>query len=305
LEVSDFVSGKPERLLKLIAIFLAVVVVAVFISFWDDDLGRVHRSAQGSDQLSVVGSTSALPFVETCAEEFNLLQGDLSVSVTGSGTGVGIKSLASGIADIAMASREVRTEEVEIYGDQFEPFPIAIDAVCIAVSRDVYDGGVREISRDQLLSIYNGEIDSWKELGGPDEPIAAIARVAGSGTKDVFNEVVMGRLDHETPGADSYRGSNAEVRAAIASGEGAIGYLSLNYVKDGEVEALAYEGVAPSTKTVMDGSYPLKRTLYLYTWGEPDKNERAFLDFVSDARGQAIAEDLGFVPVWREEVQNG
>ncbi len=148
----------------------------------------------------MVGSTSALPFVETCAEEFNLLQDDLSVSVTGSGTGVGIKSLATGTADIAMASREVKAEEVEIYGDRFEPFPIAIDAVCIAVSRDVYDGGVKEMSRDQLLSIYNGEIDSWKNLGGLDEPIAAIARVAGSGTRDVFSEVVMGRLDHETPG---------------------------------------------------------------------------------------------------------
>jgi len=253
----------------------------------------------------VVGSTSALPFVAICAEEFNSRQDDLSVSVTGSGTGVGIKSLASGISDIAMASRGVKVEEVEIYGDRFESFPIAIDAVCIAVSRDVYDSGVKEISRDQLLSIYNGEIDSWKDLGGPDEPIVAIAREEGSGTRDVFNEIVMGRYDHETPGADSYRGSNAEVWAAIVSGEGAIGYLSLNYAKGGEVRAIAYEGVLPSTETVKDGSYPLARTLYMYTEGEPDENEKAFLEFVLGERCQSIAEDLGFVPVRREEVQNG
>ncbi|HPJ83335.1 MAG TPA: hypothetical protein PLM24_00240 [Methanothrix sp.] len=48
---------------------------------------------------------------------------------------------------------------------------------------------------------------------------------------------------------------------------------------------------------MMDGSYPLKRTLYMYTLGEPNENERAFLEFFTGERGQAIAEELGFVPV--------
>jgi phosphate transport system substrate-binding protein len=295
LKVLNFMGGRRKDGLNMVAIFLAVVVAAGLIFLLGGD--PQNGSAQRSGQLSVVGSTSALPFVAICAEEFNPLQDELSVSVTGSGTGVGIKSLASGIADIAMASREVKAEEVEIYGDRFEPFPIAIDAVCIGVSRDVYDGGVKEISRNQLSSIYNGKIESWKDLGGPDEPIEAIAREEGSGTRDLFNEVVMGRLDHETPGADSYRGSNAEVWAAIVSGEGAIGYISLNYAKGDDLVALAYEGVLPSAETVRDGSYPLARTLYLYTDGEPDGNERTFLDFVSGERGQDVAEDLGFVPL--------
>lgn len=141
-----------------------------------------------------------LEIVAICIEEFNSRQDDLSVSVTGCGTGVGIKSLANGITDIAMASREVKAEKVVIYGDRFVPFPIAIDAFCIAVSRDVREGGVREISRDQLFSIYNGEIDSWMDLGGPDEPIEVVAREDGSGTRDVFNEIVMGRRDHGLPG---------------------------------------------------------------------------------------------------------
>jgi len=203
LKVLNFSAGRGKAFLKMVPIFLAVVFAAGLLFLWGGD--QQNGSAQRSGRLSVVGSTSALPFAKTCAEEFNLLQDELSVFVTGSGTGVGIKSLASRIADIALASREVKIEEVEIYCDRFEPFPIAIDAVCIAVSRDVYEGEIREISHHQLSSIYNGEIESWKDLGGPDEPIAAIAREEGSGTRDVFNEVVMGRPDHETPGADSYR----------------------------------------------------------------------------------------------------
>jgi phosphate transport system substrate-binding protein len=86
-------------------------------SSWIDDLDSVHRSAQRSAQLSVVGSPSVLPFAKTCAEEFNSFRDDPPVSVTGSGTGVGIKSPVSGIVEIAMASREVRAEEAEIYDE--------------------------------------------------------------------------------------------------------------------------------------------------------------------------------------------
>ncbi|OPX82650.1 MAG: hypothetical protein A4E50_00253 [Methanosaeta sp. PtaB.Bin087] len=67
---------------------------------------------------------------------------------------------------MAMASREVRMEGVEVYGDSFEPFPIAIDAVAIAISSDVYEGGIKNLSRRQLLSMHNGDVDSWNELGG-------------------------------------------------------------------------------------------------------------------------------------------
>jgi len=128
-------------------------------------------------------------------------------------------------------------------------------------------------------------------------PTSAIAREAGAGTRDLFNEVVMGGIDHDTPGADWYRSGNGEVWAMIASSEGAIGYLSLNYSKDGVVRAIAYDGVVPSAETVRDESYPLATTLSIYTLGEADPNERAFLDFVTGDRGRSIAEDLDFFPI--------
>ncbi|MDF0592876.1 phosphate ABC transporter substrate-binding protein [Methanotrichaceae archaeon M04Ac] len=279
-----------------IVVALSVVLVGSIL-FLDSHLYGSSGPTQRSGKLYIVGSTSVLPLVQVSGEVWNSHQDDITVSVIGSGTGVGIKSISSGIADIAMASREVKSEEVEIYGDNFKKFPIAIDAICVSVSPDVYEGGVREISGHQLFAIYNGEIDSWGELGGPDETITVVAREVGSGTRDLFNEVVMGRVDHDTPGADSYRYSEAEVWATIASGRGVVGYLSLNRARDGEIRALAYEGVLPSAETVRDGSYPLARTLYMYTWGELDDDERAFLEFVTGEKGQAIAGEMGFVPV--------
>ena len=83
----------------------------------------------------------------------------------------------------------------------------------------------------------------------------------------------------------------------MAGSDGAIGYVGLNLARDEDVATIAYDGVMPSSETVKDGSYPLARTLYMYTEGEPDDEERAFLEFVTGERGQAIAEGMGFVPV--------
>ena len=181
-----------------IVVALSVVLVGSIL-FLDNHLYGSSGPTQRSGKLYIVGSTSVLPLVQVSGEVWNSHQDDITVSVIGSGTGVGIKNISSGIVDIAMASREVKSEEVEIYGDNFKKFPIAIDAICVSVSPDVYEGGVREISRHQLFAIYNGEIDSWVGLGGPDETITAVAREVVSGTRDLFNEVVMGRVDHDYP----------------------------------------------------------------------------------------------------------
>ena len=255
-------------------------------------------AAASAASLSVSGSTTVLPFGALAAEEFNSMQSDIEVSVTGGGSGVGIKNIAEGISDIAMASRAVKDSEKEAYPDEefFETL-VAYDAVCIAVSQAVYDSGVTSLSEEDVQAIYNSEITNWADLGGEDEDIYVLGREVGSGTRDTFNEMVMGSTEAETPGVTTYCGSNAEVKTAITGSDKAIGYLGLNYVQDGDLVAVAYEGVAPSAETVKDGSYPLARELYMVTYGEPSEDASTFLDFVTGEDGQAIAEELGFVSI--------
>lgn len=255
-------------------------------------------AAGSAAALSVSGSTTVLPFGVQCAEEFNAAQSAVQVSVTGGGSGVGIKNVAEGISDVAMASRPVKDSEKEAYPDEeFVEILVAYDAVCIAVSQAVYDAGVTELSAEEVRAIYNGEITSWAQLGGDDEEIYVLGREVGSGTRDTFNEMVMGSDKAETPGVTTSHGSNAEVKTAITSSDSAIGYLGLNYVLDGDLGVIAYEGVEPSSETVKDMSYPLARELYMVTYGESSEESQAFLDFVTGEDGQAIAEELGFVSI--------
>ena len=282
---------RPESVMTwvVVAIFASAAAVLYIVGVEDPTLR--DSGGEAASTLSVAGSTTVLPFAEACAREFNREDGGIVVNVTDGGTDAGLALLAAGKIDIAMASRRVGDSEMEALGGRLSEHPIARDGISIVVSRAIRDAGVVDLSSDQLSAIYAGSIANWKELGGPDREIVAVSRSHGSGTGEIFSERVA------TPGASVYLESSSEVEEYVAESDGAIGYLGLNLARDDDLGIVAYEGVVPSAATISDGSYPLTRTLYMYTWGEPDGNEMAFLEFVTGERGQAISEDLGFVPI--------
>jgi len=282
---------KPESVITWIVVAIFVAAGAVFYIIEGEDLALGDSSRGEVSNLSVAGSTTVLPFAEACAQEFNRVQKDVVVYVAGGGTDAGLRLVAAGTADIAMTSRKVGDSEKETLGGKLAEHRIARDAISIVVSPSIREAGIDDLSSDQLRAIYSGEIENWRELGGPDRDIIAVSRSSGSGTGEIFSERVA------TPGAAVYRESSLEVEEFVAGSDGAIGYVGLNLARDEDVATIAYEGVTPSSETVKDGSYPLSRTLYMYTEGEPDDEERVFLEFVTGERGQAITEGMGFVPV--------
>ncbi len=251
--------------------------------------------AFGKETVSVSGSTTVLPLAEAAAEAFNAAQDNYEVLVTGGGTGVGIKNVAEGNSNIGMASREVTPDEKKQFGDRFEENLAGYDGIVIAVSKKIYDAGVTELSKDQIKKIYTGEIDNWKDVGGPDEEIYVIAREQGSGTHDTFNEDIMDDKKAETQGVSTVAGSNAEIKTAITGSDSAIGYLGFSYVSDGSVGAINLDGVTPAAESIKDGRYELARKLYFYTFGEPTEGAQEFIDFALSAEGRKIAEENGFV----------
>ncbi len=250
-----------------------------------------------TEKATVTGSTTVLPIGEATAEAFNAQKNACQVTVTGGGTGAGITAIAEGRSNIAMASREVTGDEKSKYGDKFQQFDIGYDGVVIAVSKAVYDAGIRELTSEQVKKIYVGEIKNWKELGGPDAEIYAIAREQGSGTRDTFNEDIIGDKKAETPGIATTAMGSSEVKTAIVGSDSAIGYLGFSYIEGGNIGVITLDGVLPSVQTIKDGLYKLHRHLYLYTFGEPTSCAKAFIDFVTSAEGQKVAEENGFIPL--------
>ena len=270
---------------KLIGAILIALILCAFSG----------TTVLAKETVRLSGSTTVLPLGEAGAEAYNAEQSDYQVSVTGGGTGVGMKNIAEGNSDIGMASREVTADEISQFGDKFNENLIAYDGIVIAVSKQIYDAGVTSLTKDQVMKIYNGEIKNWNELGGPDEEMLVIAREQGSGTRDTFNEDVMGNKAAETPGVNTVVGSNAEAKTAVLGSDKAIGYIGFSYAEDGAVGAITLDGVAPTAVTIKDGSYELARKLYFYTFGDATAGAQAFIEFMVGQEGQKVAEEYGFV----------
>jgi len=243
-------------------------------------VGLVGTSlVMAKETVRVSGSTTVLPLAEAGAEAFNAEQSDYQVLITGGGTGVGIKNAAEGNSEIGMASREVTADEKSMFGDKFKENMVGYDGIVIAVSKQIFDAGVTSLSKDQVKKVYSGEVNNWKDLGGPDELILVVAREQGSGTRDTFNEDIMGNKSAETPGVNTVAGSNAEIRTALTGSDKAIGYLGLSYTEDGVVGVITLDGVKPTARAIKEGNYEyeLSCKLYFYTLGDDLPGSPAFI----------------------------
>ncbi len=249
------------------------------------------------DSVLISGSTTIFPLVKAGAEAFNGGQSNYTVAVTGGGTYAGIEDIVKGKSDIAMASNKVVELKIISSGYKFNEIPIGHDGIAIAVSKQIYDAGVTSLTKDQVKKIYSGEISSWKDLGGSNSEILVVAREDGSGTRDIFNEYILGRKTAIMPSRCVVAESNEEMKQLIAENETAIGYLGFSYSEDELVGVIALDGVKPTAETIKNGSYELARDLYFYTYGDAKPGALAFIDFMIGPEGRKIAEVHGFVPL--------
>jgi phosphate transport system substrate-binding protein len=252
------------------------------------------------------GSDTMVNLALAWAEAYGQVRPDIQVAVTGGGSGTGIAALINGTVDMANASRQIKDEErtqAEAGGMAPVEHVVAGDAIAIVVHPS---NPVDALSIPQLSAIFSGKITNWREVGGEDRPIVLLSRESNSGTHVFFLEEVVrqGNKDDRTLFSPdtllmpSSEGISTEVR----QNPNAIGYDGLGYVtEDQKVVAVAQaEGepyVTPSVETVKDNSYPIARGLYIYTLGEPAGAIREYLDWIQGPQGQAIVQDLGFVPL--------
>jgi phosphate transport system substrate-binding protein len=136
---------------------------------------------------------------------------------------------------------------------------------------------------------------SWKELGGPDQPIVVFSRDTNSGTFEAFGTLVM--EGQKIADRAEYVGSNGAIRERVMSTPAAIGYVGMAFTEG--VKALKVAGIQLTPETVLDRTYPVSRPLYMYTNGKPKQGSPlfAFIGLGDTAEGKKIIADLGFVPL--------
>jgi len=256
--------------------------------------------AQAAERISAVGSTTVLPVMSQAAEAYHQTHPDVTITVSGGGSGVGIASMIQGTAQLGMASRETSPEEQAKLDGRVENIVIASDAVAVVVSKAVYESGIHQLSLQQIAAIYHGKIKNWQELGGLDKRILVIDKEASRGTRHVFAKAVLGSSHARAEGASIISGSNNEEQMIVSRSDNAIGMLSNAWLNDkvrGVDVVVDGKAIAPTIAHVRDGSYPIARGLHVLLPHAASMATKDFVQFLLSEQGQAIVKHVGYLPV--------
>jgi len=250
--------------------------------------------------LRVNGSTTVNPVAAEAAEVLRA-QKKMTIQVdTQGGSSGGISGIGDGSIDIGMSSKPVSDDDRRKYPKvNFVSTEIGRDAVALIVSADVYSGGVRALSKRQVIDIYEGRITNWKQVGGPDRRIAFFNKEPGRGTWEVFAHWLYGDPKKAPQVSLPEVGGNEETRSKVAGTKGAISQLSASWAT-GNVKALSIrldDGsvVPPVAAEIVSGRYPMSRPLFFVTNGPPAGQSKTFIDFVLSSRGQELVRKHGYL----------
>jgi len=227
------------------------------------------------------GSTSMVQINQSIKQEFEKQFVDTSIATNGQGTGVGLKSLSEGNIDIAAISRPL-TDTEKAQG--LKAIPIAKDAIAIVVG--IKNPFRRGLKKDRIADIFQGKITNWADVGGEASEIKVINRPNISGTRQVFQQVVLDQADFGSSPNFTTLDRDATTPILRALGKDGISYATYAQVANQQtVRTISVNGLTPEAD-----SYPYHRVLY-YAYQEPASPKvKAFLGYVLSPQGQkAIA----------------
>lgn len=258
-------------------------------------------TATEAQVIRVNGSTTVNPVVAEASEILRQKK-DMAIQVdTQGGSSGGITALGEGRVDLAMSSRPINAEDRKKYPTiDFTPIKIGEDAVALIVSKDVWESGVKSLSKKEAQGIYERRISNWKQLGGMDRRIAFFNKEPGRGTWEVFAKWLYGETKLAPPVAHPEVGANQEARNKVAGSRGALSQLSASWVDGKTIFALGIETengemIRPDAKNIVNGSYPLSRPLYIITNGQPTGGTKTLIDFLLSSEGQKLATKHGYL----------
>ena len=289
-----------RRLKKMTALLLVSILVAgVFAacagkkeSNSDTANNSDSSSSVGNEDLSgtitMAGSTSMEKLANVVAEAFMEKYPGVTISPEFIGSSAGIEAVTAGTVDIGNASRDLKDTEISAGA---VANVVAIDGIAVILDKN---NTVTNLTKDQLIQIFTGQINNWSAVGGADQPIVVVGRESGSGTRGAFEELLG--IEDQAKYANEIS-STGGVMAKVTSTPGAIGYVSLDVVDD-TVIAANVEGVAPTEDNIKSGSYILSRPFIMATKGEISKQSeavQALFAYLQSAEGKELIKSVGLI----------
>jgi len=251
-------------------------------------IGLAGCGSKKDQTITIVGSTALQPLVERAANNYQIRQPKVTITVQGGGSGTGLSQVQAGA--VTIGNSDVFAEDQDgIKASALVDHKVAVVGITPIVNKKVT---VQNLSTRQLAQIFSGKLTNWKQVGGKNQKITVINRAQGSGIRSSFETSV---LDGKEAVRSQEQDSNGTVQKIVAATPGAISYTSFSYVND-QVRALNLNGIKPEAKNVIDNRWQIWSYEHMYTKGKPNQQTRQFLDYIQSKKMQKqLITDLGYI----------
>jgi phosphate transport system substrate-binding protein len=264
-------------------------------------LAALGNVASAQTKITVKGSDTMVILAQKWAETYMGSHKDVTIQVTGGGTGTGVAALQNKTTDLCNASRPLKAAEVlecvKAFKAKPKEYKVALDGISVYVNEA---NPVKELTVAQISDLFTGKVKNWKEVGGNDAPVVLYSRENSSGTYEFFKEHVLSKQDFAA-NAQTMPGT-AAVLQAIAKDANGIGYGGAAYGAGAKhlvvKKDAATAGIEPSEATVQSGAYPISRHLFIYVNPAIDQGAiAAYLKWIASEDGQKVVKDVGYFPL--------
>ena len=306
------------RTYKRVATMLIVLLIAMLVFSGCTTKQQSHQidvPKKVSLQLSLDeyprmdGSTANLPMMaEIMSRVCDITLEEAEELTSCTKTSNAWSNIANGNADILLVyeAAEDTKAYLDTVGTELEITPLGRDALVFINNEQ---NPVENLTQQQLIDIYTGNVTNWNEVGGEDLEIIPYQRVATSGSQSLFMKLLMKDIipmDAPMELRPAEMGMLIDELARYNNEGNALGYsvfyyASYMYQQPG-LKMIAVDGVQPSDETIADGSYPLLNEYYLVIRAdEPeDSPTRQLRNWILTDEGRAAIIEAGYIPMPKE-----
>ena len=265
-----------------------LIALGITLCAFGEYAGYEKKDPSTQTTVTMAGSSSMEKFANALAESFMEKHPNVTLTAEFTGSSAGIASVLAGTVDIGNSSRNLSEEEKS--AGAVENI-VAIDGIMVITDAS---NPVTDLSTEQLIGIYQGDIRNWREIGGADMAIVVVGREAGSGTRVTFEELLG--IGDMCVYANELNSTGA-VKARVELTPGAIGYVSLD-VLDDTVRVLSIDGTDPSEENIKMGIYLLSRPFIMVTNGEISEQSdtvQEIFAYLKSEEGRELIRTVGLI----------
>jgi phosphate transport system substrate-binding protein len=255
-----------------------------------------------AEPLRVMGSsTTATAIMPAARIIYDETGADLAFE-TSVGSNYAIHAVANGRVDLAMSTRGVTSDDRSINPKALLfDIEIGIQVLVPIASKATWQAGLRAVSKESLIKLYEGDAPTWKAVGGPDIKAVFINPTDGRGVWEPLVTWLYGNLNRVGPGRRwPSAKTNDEARDLVAATLGAVSVVPPKWADGERVVVLPIvdeQGavIEPTEANFRSRKWPLTRPIVLVASSKPSGLLRKTLEFMVSEKGQAYVQAAEFL----------